>query len=212
MIGDRLAELPYRIIITVVVAVFLVGGALYLAAGTGGGDIGEGDEAPMHVEEFQVAEPLDLESPVREPWETITAVTEPYDDVEAAMSDGSKRIASDDEELALQCQTVLKELAFCTSEDSFLDIIGTSPNLQTGGERERFMERVQHWFEPGGTRGDCQLFLTVEEMTNRPAKRIFARTAQATSMLCDDFGELLLESEALVMLGLFWMEQDEQWD
>lgn len=203
------ATRSYRVIVAALIVIAGFGGGVYLAVETGVMDRYRGEEtSPMHVEEFRVAEPLDTEAPDGQPWETITAVTEPYDDVEAAMDDEPERLASGDEEVELQCRTVLKEMAFCTGEDSFLDIIGTASNLQSDGERQRFMERVQHWFEPGGATDDCRRLLENDEIKKTPAKRMWAKTSQATGLLCDDFGELLLEAETFTRLGVFW-EEDE---
>ncbi len=212
MIGERVAALPHSAIVVAAVVVALIGGGALL--GTGMCSDSEGGlsaDAPMHVEAFQVAEPLNLNGAKGEPWETITAVTEPYDEVEAAMGDESERLASSDEEVALQCRTVLKEIAYCTSEDAFLDLIATVPNLETQGQRERFLERVQRWFEPGGTERDCERLLKLDEMSQIAAKRMWAHSGEATKLMCDDFGEQLLELDALKRLGVMWEQDDERW-
>lgn len=171
-----------------------------------------GDEPQLgtvHVEEFRVAEPLtgSADTTLRAQLETITAVTEPFDEVEAAVEAEPEELAGSRAELEMQCVTVLKEMAFCTNEDSFLDIIGTASNLRTSGERERFMERVHHWFEPGGTQSDCARHLDADEAaTGDDAKMMWQRSAVASELLCDDFGRVLLDAELFRNIGGFWEE------
>lgn len=205
MIGEKAAKLPIRAISWGVGCVLLAAGAYYLAVAAGVmGDEEIGEDSPVYVEEFRVAEPLGGDSAPDDRWDTITAVTEPYDEVEAAVDEEPEPRASDDEELARQCRTVLKEIAFCTGEDSFLDIIGTASNLQRGGQRERFMERVQQWFEPEGARSDCHRLLADRHREAEKVGRMWAKSSEATALVCDEFGDVLIEVEVLDSLGRFW--------
>src|SRR6056297_1158086 len=130
----------------------------------------ESAEESTEVEEFRVAEPLgDTETALREQLDTITAVTEPYDEVEASVEDDTEPIAQTQPDLEIQCVTVLKEMAYCTNEDGFLEVIGESTSLTDEDSRERFMERVHYWFEPGGVRVDCGVLLDEEESQHEDA-------------------------------------------
>ncbi len=168
----------------------------------------DAEETRLHVEEFRVAEPLLAhgESSITDQWETITAVTEPYDEVEASVDDEPERLAANRRELELQCVTVLKEIAFCTGEDPFLDVIGEAPNLQTPGQRERFLDLVQIWFEPGGTARDCRRILSGDEADTREAKMMWQRTARASEKVCVPFAEELISSAAFSSVGDLWEE------
>ncbi len=186
-----------------------VGAAIIVVVLTqGAGGFGDSNEvAPVHVEEFRVAEPLThpTDTSLRAQLETITAVTEPFDEVEAAVEEKPEELADSQSELEKQCVSVLKEMAFCSNEDAFLDRIGTASNLRTSEERERFMERVHIWFEPGGTRRDCEaLFDEDESVANESAKPMWQRSSLASELVCDDFGRVLLDAQAFEWLGWFW--------
>ena len=190
--------------VVVAIVVFIVG-----VDGFGGDDA----VSPVHVEEFRVAEPLTTEteitseSALQARLETITAVTEPFDDVEAAVDEEPKPLAESRSELEKQCVTILKEMAFCTNEDSFLDLIGTAPNLRASEDRQRFMERVHHWFEPGGTAGDCRELLDEQEKLHElDARTMWQRAATGTELLCDDFGQVLLDADTFRWIGVIWEE------
>lgn len=163
------------------------------------------DEESMEVEEFRVAEPLaDTESALRKQLETITAVTEPYDEVEASVEDDTEPIARTQPDLETQCVTVLKEMAYCTNEDAFLDIIGDSTSLTNDETRERFMTRVQHWFEPGGVRVDCRVLMDEEESQQTDARLMWQRVSSATEGMCADFGSELIDADAFRWMNELW--------
>jgi hypothetical protein len=192
---------------SVVVAVALA----FVAMAVAGCADGE-DEARLYVEEFRVAEPLlaQDEPSIADQWETITAVTEPYDDVEASVDEDSQRLATNPRELELQCVTVLKEMAFCTGEDPFLDVIGDAPNLRSADERERFLDLVQVWFEPGGTARDCRRILSQDEAQDeadiQEAKIMWQRTSRAAEKVCVPFAEELISTSAFSWIGHLWEE------
>lgn len=166
----------------------------------------EEENSPVHIEEFRVAEPLatDPESALRNRLEIITAVTEPFDEVEASVDDESEQVATSSAALADQCVTVLKEMAFCTNDDAFLDIIARAPNLQADKQRERFMDRIQHWYEPGGSRVDCEQTIETEDaLSTEEARYMWQQAAEASEELCTDFGETLLKAQAFRWIVLF---------
>lgn len=167
-----------------------------------------GPAEPEPVQEFRIAKPLGTEAALREQIETITAVTAPRDEVEAAAPlEEEIPIASTRRELERQCVTALKEVAFCTSEDAFLDLIGSVEGLQGQAERDRFMARVQLWFEPGGVHGDCLILLETEGAMSEPTRRMWQRVAGATEGLCPEFGSTLLEADAFRWLAGLWAEE-----
>lgn len=198
----------FRIKGVIFAVIALAVSAAMIAAGvTGCND--DAEESPVHIEEFRVAEPLtmDPESALRNRLETITAVTEPFDEVEAAVEDESEEVARSPAALEDQCVTVLKEMAFCTNEDAFLDIIGTASNLRTSGERERFMDRVQQWYEPGGTRSACERLLEEDEaVSSDEAREMWQQAAASSEKLCTEFGDALLEANTFGWIGAFWKE------
>lgn len=167
---------------------------------------GDLEDAPDKVEKFRVAEPLktDTESALREQIKTITAVTEPYDDVEASVEDKSEPLARTKPDLETQCVTVLKEMAYCTNEDAFLDVIGASTSLSNPENRERFMERVQRWFEPGGVQVDCRVLLANEDARSTEARLMWQRVSTATEELCFDFSTEIIEADALRWINELW--------
>ncbi len=167
---------------------------------------GDLEDAPDKVEKFRVAEPLktDTESALREQIKTITAVTEPYDDVEASVEDQSEPLARTKPDLETQCVTVLKEMAYCTNEDAFLDVIGASTTLSDRENRERFMDRVQRWFEPGGVQVDCRVLLANEDARSTEARLMWQRVSTATEELCFDFSTEIIESDALRWINELW--------
>ena len=167
---------------------------------------GDLEDAPDKVEKFRVAEPLkkDTESALREQIKTITAVTEPYDDVEASVEDQSEPLARTKPDLETQCVTVLKEMAYCTNEDAFLDVIGASTTLSDPENRERFMERVQRWFEPGGVQVDCRVLLANEDTRSTEARLMWQRVSTATEELCFDFSTEIIEADALRWINELW--------
>lgn len=191
-----------------------LGGVICVVVGFGvvvvfGADFTPGivdEDSPVHIEEFRVAEPFagGGDPALRDRLETITAVTEPFDEVEAAIEDESQQPASTSGQLERQCTTVLKEMAFCSGEDKFLKIIGEADTLRTGQERELFMERVQDWFEPGGARRYCEGLLRQEEMAGEQKTATWSDNAAASGEVCPEFGEVLMETEILDMLAVFW--------
>lgn len=193
-----------------VLCLAVAGGAFAVLGGAI--DYGDGQkESPVHVEQFRVAEPLkDDQAALRDQLEFITAVTEPYDEFERAAADDDEQPeqgGSEHGDLQRQCITVLKEMAFCTGEDSFLDVIGEAPNLRTGGERERFMEGVQDWFEPNGARRYCEALMEQPDIDDH--QQIFSESARATTGLCDDFAHTLIDTEIFEILGVFWEDDSE---
>ena len=164
------------------------------------------EESPVVVEEFRVAEPLTDNGSVtiRDQLEVITAVTEPYDEVEQAAEDEEQQPASSSAELILQCTTVLKEMAFCSGDDAFLDIIGEADTLRTGEERELFMQRVQDWFEPGGARRYCEGLFDQDGAEAHERLETWSKSAQASGQVCEKFGEALMETEIFELLAVYW--------
>lgn len=191
----------------------LVGGVTgVFALGKSGGFGTSAGEQPYYVEEFRVAEPFHpipestmADSPLQMRLETISAVTEPFDEVEAAVEDQPEELAASHQELILQCVTVLKEMAFCSGDDEFLEVIGSASNLRESSERRAFMSSVQRWFEPGGTRSDCvELVETDSRVSEVEARAMWSRASAATEGLCVGFGELLLEERSFRWLGTLW--------
>lgn len=187
--------------------VLFASGTVALMAGLVDTGAPERDSA-VHIEEFRVAEPLaeDPDRPLRDQLETITAVTEPYDDVEPADQPLQEESVEDPEHFERQCATVLKEMAFCTDEDAFLEIIGEASTLQTGPERERFMAAVQEWFEPDGARRYCEVFYDEDGLERGGGARMWRRAAEASGQVCEEFGKELIETEMFEALGPFWQQ------
>ena len=187
-------------VVLVGVAIVLVGEAFYPV-------FDDERESPVYTEEFQVAEPLRVDRELEYQFETITAVTNPK---EGWMKERPARpymeVASDDDELLNQCQTALKEIAFCTGEDRFLDLVGMSPNLDQplSEARERFLDRIQMWFEPGGAAADCEAYLGRRDERGDRMLQMWSIAAHESSMMCGQYGQVLLD------LGLL-MEIEEMW-
>ncbi len=164
-------------------------------------------DSPVHVEELQVAEPLTegTQAVIRDRLQTVAAVTAPYDEYEQAGPEDVDETPSTEADFDDQCVTVVKEIAFCSNEDEFLEIIGTAPNLRTGDERQGFMDRVDVWFEPGGARADCERVVAATDYDDEMASR-WQRATDASGALCEEFGQVLLAVDLLESLGLFWSE------
>ena len=195
----------------VVVVGITMGIAVFVALGE---TVGPDEESPLYVEEFRVAEPFESEtgSMIRDQLETITAVTEPYDEVEAAVDDRADEKASSRSGLLHQCITVLKEMAFCTNDDEFLEVIGETPNLRTGSQRERFMEGVQEWYEPGGARASCTGFVEELEASGLDDESMWLQASQASDQMCPEFARNLTEVGAVDALDGLWVEDDADAD
>ena len=206
MIGAEMIDRmqPWRAWLGGVLCLVVAGAALIVTEG--GGCQRGADQPVVHIEEFRVAEPLvtGTEALVRNRLEIITAVTEPYDEVEASVEQAPQTLASSRAELALQCETVLKEVAFCTNEDAYLDIIGRAPNLRESDERSQFMNHVQRWFEPGGSRAACSELIGRSEFRHREAKQIWMSASIATGLVCEDFGQALMEAGFFELMGAKW--------
>ena len=176
--------------------------AIFLIA-TAGCEGEEGVEEPEKGEAFRVAKPLGTDpEELRAQIETIRAVTEPYDEVEAGMEpEGRLPLAANRAELEQQCVTALKEVAFCTHEEGFLELVGTVDGLRLSEERELFLNRVQTWFEPGGVRQECERLVARSEALEEPMRRMWQQAAVATESLCGEFGATLVEVD-----GFRWLQ------
>ena len=207
MIETRLSNDLRRWLVAGTAVVVMAAGAAYVGWF---GDDDDGGERQMHVEEFRVAEPLrgDPEAVLRDQLKTITAVTEPYDEVEASVEGEPERLAETRDDLYLQCVTVLKEMAFCTGEDAFLEVIGTASNLETSGQRARFMDRVQLWFEPGGAGSDCEDLLNDDHFESWEYRQTWQQASGATVLWCEDYGQALHDAEIFDEIGVFWERED----
>ncbi len=169
-------------------------------------------DSPVYTEQFQVAEPLRVDRELEYQFETITAVTNPTEGwMEEEPAESLPPVASSDEELLNQCQTVLKEIAFCTGEDRFLDLVGTSPNLRESlsDEREWFLDRVKDWFEPGGAQIDCELYFEAGGEPETQQLQMWSVAARESSSMCRDFGQTLLDLDLLMSIEGMW--QPQQW-
>lgn len=168
-----------------------------------------GEEIPapngVELEEVQVSEPLTQETDeaLREQIQTIQAVRRP-EEGGASAGENLEPLAEDRAELEQQCVTALKEIAFCTNDDAFSDLIGTHRALAASDQRDRFMEKVHFWFEPGGARVDCRVVSTDEEAMSDENRRMWQRAATATDQVCAEFGRELLAAEALERLAPLW--------
>lgn len=172
----------------------------------------DGGDSGRKVEEFRVAEPLTDESHEAgdedlESQRTITAVSEPYDDIVAMVDVDGEPLAQSREELHQQCVTALKEIAFCSNDRAFLDVVVASPGLQAEQQRERFLDRAQKWFEPGGARVDCGLLLESDRAQGDAARRFWQRTSSATEMLCPDFAVALIDADPFRWFDEFWLAE-----
>ena len=166
-------------------------------------------EEPEPVEAFRVAKPLGGDPEVlRAQIETITAVTEPYDEVEAQMEpEGSLPLAATRADLEQQCVTALKEVAFCTNEERFLELLATVDGLREAEEREVFLSRVERWFEPGGVRQECAGLVGTGEALGESSRRMWQQAAGATEKLCEEFGMTLVEVDGFGWLTDLWGQE-----
>jgi hypothetical protein len=162
------------------------------------------------LEEIQVAEPLAQETgeALRQQIQTIQAVTEVSDGSPEPSPSELEPLATNRDELEQQCVTALKEVAFCTNDDRFLDIVGVASSLRTPEQRERFMERVHFWFEPGGARVDCRGIIGDDDPSTPEVQRMWQRAATATDRICADFGEELIHVDALRRLAHLWASEE----
>lgn len=144
--------------------------------------------------------------PAEQDDETRPTAPEGFDEDDEAQDDGDEEAGAEGSELTRhtdeetqQCIDIVGRVMHCTSYEEFNDVLLS----EEGGDwsADRLEEAAHFWSEPGAQRRTCEDVFEAAVDNDFQDDQARERVAQSVNEECEDFADILLETDMLEALG-----------